>query len=235
MRLFIGYGYNPRDEWIERLIFPLVRAFGCEIVHGKAVYGGTLPEEILKLIRSSDAMIGFTTRRERLENDRFTTHPWVIQEFIAAHSQAPSIPFVEVREDGVSPPGGILDALNTQRIDYKESKTAECFVDIARALERLRGQVGVTTVRLGPESVVEQIGPLLDDPGFVCRFQTLRGAMESPPRETSVFPIGGGLFLKLKGLTQGELVRLTVSVGGLTWRSNYEPVDTVDVRLRGAE
>ena len=34
MRIFIGYGYNDRDRWIEDLVFPLLTAFGCDLVHG---------------------------------------------------------------------------------------------------------------------------------------------------------------------------------------------------------
>jgi len=41
MRIYIGYGYNERDKWIEDYVIPLVVAFGCEVAHGKAVYGGS--------------------------------------------------------------------------------------------------------------------------------------------------------------------------------------------------
>jgi len=114
MRVFIGYGYNERDKWIEAFAVPLVQAFGSEVVHGKAVFGGPLPEEVLRSIRSSDAMIGFTTRREPTGPGPFGTHPWVVQELLAALAQDPRIPFVEVREQGVLPPGGMLDAFDAQ-------------------------------------------------------------------------------------------------------------------------
>src|SRR5271155_2000804 len=140
MRVFIGYGYNPRDKWIEEYVFPLVVAFGCEIVNGKAVYGGALPNEITKEIRSSDAMIGFTTRREPAGADQFRTHAWVVHELTTAHVQDPPIPWVEVREQGVIPPGGILDAAQMQRIEYREEDRSRCLVQISEALRRLREQ-----------------------------------------------------------------------------------------------
>src|SRR2546425_7914723 len=71
MRIFVGYGYNERDKWIEDYVIPLVIAFGCEVVHGKAVYGGALPDEGMKAIRTSDAVIGFTTRREALAPEQY--------------------------------------------------------------------------------------------------------------------------------------------------------------------
>ena len=163
MRVFIGYGYNARDQWIETYVIPLVRAFGCKVEHGKAVYGGPLSDEILKLIRASDALIGFTTRREPDRQNPSATHPWVVQELTAAMSQVPPIPCVEVREEGVVP-GGMIAASGNQRIDYREADRAACLLNIALALERFRKQTGVTTVRLGPQSVVEQII------GCICYF-----------------------------------------------------------------
>jgi len=78
MRIFVGYGYNIRDKWVEDYVFPLLLAFGCEVVHGKAVYGGTLPDEVMKSIRTADAAIGFTTRREAITAGQFKTHDWVV-------------------------------------------------------------------------------------------------------------------------------------------------------------
>src|SRR5215471_19246121 len=114
MRIFIGYGYDARDKWVETYAVPMARAFGCTVVHGKAVFGGTLPYEIVKLIQASDAMIGFTTRREpagrnQAGEEQFTTHPWVVQELTASLSQNPPIPFFEIREQGVVSPGGMFE------------------------------------------------------------------------------------------------------------------------------
>jgi hypothetical protein len=131
MRIFIGYGYNERDRWIENLVSPLLSAFGCDLVHGKVVYGGALPDEVMKAIRTSDALVGFTTRRDLAAPGVYRTHDWVIQELLTAHAQDPPIPFVEVREDGVIPPGGILDAVDAQRIDYKEENRSACLVQVA--------------------------------------------------------------------------------------------------------
>jgi hypothetical protein len=159
IRVFIGYGYNARDEWVETHVIPLVTAFGCSVVHGKAVFGGVLSNEILKLIQTSDAMFGFTTRRDPdpAKPGQFTTHPWVIQELTAALSQAPPIPWVEVREDGVVSPGGMIEALNAQRIDYREAERADCLLKVALTLERFSKAASVTTVRLAPETIVEQV------------------------------------------------------------------------------
>ena len=39
MKIFVGYGYHPRDVWIEEMVFPLIKAFGAETVSGKELYG----------------------------------------------------------------------------------------------------------------------------------------------------------------------------------------------------
>jgi hypothetical protein len=232
MRIFVGYGYNERDRWIEDYVVPMVVAFGCEVVHGKSVYGGALPDEVMKAIRTSDAVIGFTTRRESVAPGQYRTHDWVAQELLTAHAQDPRIPWVETREQGVISPGGILDSADTQRIDYREEDRAGCLVKLAQALRRFHDSANVTMIRLGPTLAVEQIGPLLDDPSFACTCQTLRGAVQLAPWRTPVFPIRGGLFVQLRGVARGELVRIAISVRGRTWRSDYESVDTVDVRVK---
>ncbi len=232
MRIFVGYGYNERDRWIEEYVLPLVAAFGCEVVHGKAVYGGALSNEVIKAIRTSEAVLGFTTRRDPVTADLYRTHEWVVHELLTAHAQDPQIPWVEIREEGVISPGGILDSAEAQRIDYRPEDRAACLVKIAQALRRFHDLSNLTMIRLGPTEAVDQISPLLDDPSFVCDCQSLLGAVQQTQRRVPVFPIKGGLFVQLRGVAQGELVRIIISAQGHTWRSHYESVDTVDVRVK---
>lgn len=151
---------------------------------------------------------------------------------VNAHAQDPRIPFVEIREEGVISPGGIIESADAQRIDYRPEDLATCLIKIAQAVRRFHDLTNVTMIRLGPISAVEQISPLLDDSSFACTCQTLRGAIQLAPRRTAVFPIKGGVFVQLRGVAQGELVRITISARGRTWRSNYESVDTVDVQVK---
>ena len=230
MRVFVGYGYNPRDKWIEDYVLPLVVAFGYDLAHGKLVYGGALPDEIIKTIRLSDAMLGFTTRREPSREGLFRTHPWVVQELLTAHAE--DLPWVEVREEGVESPGGILDAAGTQRIDYREEDRVDCLVKIAQALGRFRELSSIVTVRLGPVTAVDDISTLLNDSTFSCTCVTLLGTRESAPRSMPIRPIKGGLFVQLRGIAPDELVRITIAARGRVWRSSYETVDTVDIQVK---
>lgn len=186
----------------------------------------------MKAIRTADALIGFTTRRDPVAAGQYRTHEWVVQELLTAHAQEPRIPWVEIREQGVISPGGIIESADAQRIDYRQEHLAGCLIKIAQAVKRLHDLTNVTMIRLGPVSAVEQIGPLLDDPSFACTCQTLRGAIQMAPRRTAVVPIKDGVFVQLHGIAQGELVRITISARGRIWRSNYESVDTVDVQVK---
>ena len=177
-------------------------------------------------------MLGFTTRREPTEDGKFRTHDWVVQELTTAHTQDPRIPWVEIREDSVIPPGGILDGANAQRIEFRPDNLAQCLVSIAQALKRFQDLTRLTTIRLGPPSAVDQISPLLDDPTFTCTCQILVADVGTPPRRIPVFPIRGGLFLQVRGVNRRELVRITIAARGRVWRSDYDLVDTVDIQVK---
>jgi hypothetical protein len=52
-----------------------------------------------------------------------------------------------------------------------------CLLAIAQALECFREYARVVNVRLGPDTVIDQIAPLLKDPSFLCRCQILRESL----------------------------------------------------------
>ena len=125
----------------------------------------------------------------------------------------------------------MIEAANFQRIDYRIADRAACLVQIAQALHRLRDRLDLTAIRLGPAATADEIKPLLNDPSFVCRVRTLRGIDESAPRETRVYGIKGGLFLRLRGVA-GSLVEVTIAARGKTWRSEYDAADAVVIDLK---
>jgi hypothetical protein len=235
IRVFIGYGYNARDSWVDTLVVPFVKACGCDVAHGKAVYGGALPIEVIRLIQSSDAMIGFTTRRDPDPGQpgQFTTHPWVVQELVTALAQNPALPYVEVREEDVVSPGAMLEGMNAQRINYREADRADCLLSIAQALERFATAARITSVRLAPQAMVTELQPLLGHQTFTCLCQILRRGSQQPAQQVPVLPIKGALFVNLRGIEPDDLVRFTISADGRMWRSDYESVDTVDVQMKG--
>ncbi len=58
MRIFVGYGYNDRDKWVEDFVFPLIEAFGDTPVAGKEIFGQNLNDGVRGLIKECDALMG---------------------------------------------------------------------------------------------------------------------------------------------------------------------------------
>ena len=106
MKVFTGFGYNTRDEWIEKQIFPILRGMGFTVVDGKDMYGDILQPEIESRIEQSDAVIGFFTIREGQEGSDFNSHIWVRDEMMYANAKGK--PIIPVKEEGARVPDGLL-------------------------------------------------------------------------------------------------------------------------------
>lgn len=226
MKVFVGYGYNPRDEWVERLVLPLLRACGAEPVTGEEAYGGPIPPAVRRAIDQCDAIIGFTTRRDPGPNGLWTTHRWVTDELAYPGDR---IPVLEVREEGVDPQAGSRSDL--QCILYQEAKRDECLVKVARAVARWRDQLNSVLVQLKPQEFVDRLGPLVHDPRTRCTLAVMDEDMRSHEQQAQILPIKGGLFVRPTRLPRGALIQIKVEAGGKWWYSSYESVDTLSVFL----
>jgi hypothetical protein len=56
MKVFVGFGYNGRDQWIEDQVFPILRDMGFTVVDGKDMHGEILQSEVQSRIEQSDAV-----------------------------------------------------------------------------------------------------------------------------------------------------------------------------------
>jgi hypothetical protein len=226
MRLFVGYGYNDRDLWVEKLVFPLLIALGCEVVEGKVMYGDSLGPEIKDAVLSCEALIGFTTRREQI-GDRWTTHRWVIEELAVAWGN--QIPVVEVREEGIDAQLGMLD--DGQFIVYNEARRDICIVNIAQAICRIRQRASHTIFKLEPSEFKTYFRTLLNRTGLRCSYRVMRRNVESELRQTRMWPVAGGLAISVDGLRAGDLIQVCVAYGEQSWTSDYEPIDAIRIAL----
>ena len=228
LKVFVGYGYNERDQWIPDLVFPLVRAFGCEVLTGEDMQGLQLSPEVQRRIENADGLIAFRTRREGPDAQGvYTSHRWVDNELTLAIGNNARV--VEVREAGVDPQDGL--AGDRQRIEYKEAERDKLLVELAKTVG---SWVRVSRLQLLPQSFVSEIRPLLGAPGFRCSYTVLDGSRESAPRETAVRPIKGGLFIWADGLSSESLIQVTIEGNGKRWTSDYEGLDSVGINLKQA-
>src|SRR5580698_10259894 len=178
VRIFVAYGYNPRDKWIEDSIRPIVEAFGSEFVHGGDLGGQPLTDGVRALIDSSDALLAFATRRDTIAIDQFATHRWVTDELSYAIGQGKQV--LEIREEGVLDQGGL--AGDSQRIKYREDDCARCLVEVIQTLGRWHRR-STRRFQLVPNDLVR---PHLNKPYFRCRYRVLEEGRESLPREVPV-------------------------------------------------
>jgi len=228
LKVFVGFGYNDRDRWIPELVFPLVRAFNCEVVTGEDMQGEEISNEVQRRVENSDALIAFRTRREGPDQAGvYRTHRWVEDELVLAIGQRLRV--VEVREEGVDEQRGLPGG--RQWIQYKQGERDRLLVELAKTIGEWVRAVDVS-LQLLPPAFVEQIRPLLRAPGFRCTYTLLEGGRESAPKEVQVRPIKGGLFIQAAGVSPESLIQVSVEGDGRRWTSDYESLDSVGINLK---
>ena len=228
MKIFIAYGFNARDQWIPDLVFPLVRAFGAEVLTGEETYDGTISGVVTERIKDADALIAFATRRgsQKLPDGTYETHRWVTDEL--AYALGLNRPVVEVREAGVSVQRGL--GADRQPIVYEEAMRDRCLVEVARVVGGWCR--GVTLAfRLLPPEFEAEIRPLLRRPGFRCAYTLLVDGRETPQAEAQIVPQAGALFLYAAGIRLDALIRIYVQGGGTSWVSDYESLSSRSITL----
>src|SRR2546425_7499996 len=180
MRIFIAYGYNDRDRWIEETVFPLISAFESKVVHGKDLQGEILSQEIKRRIQGSHAVIAFCTRRDQINEKMWTTHRWVTDELAFASQIGKSV--AEVRDVLVDEQGGI--AGDRARIEYNPDNPFGTLIQLTSTLVRWHHQYRrIQIVPLRPivrDGVVVESGPdwlraQARQRGFRCRYRLLEG------------------------------------------------------------
>jgi hypothetical protein len=226
MKIFVGYGYNDRDKWIEQYVFDLIRAFGWEPINGKEIYGRQLDDGVRQEIKSCNALLGFTTRRTPTGKKKYNTHQWVTDEIVTAIGS--DLPYVEIREGGVDKQPGMRGL--RQYIPYDAKARDKCIVEIVKALGKWRQY----KLQLLPQEVTEAIRPHIGGPGFRCAYRVYENGVESAEKETTVIRLQGGLFVHMSGVGPLASVQIAIAASGKAWTSDYESIDAVSVRLREA-
>lgn len=234
MRIFVGYGYNDRDKWVEDFVFPLIEAFGDTPVAGKEIFGQNLDDGVRGLIKECDALMGFATHRENPDqHGLWKTHRWVTDEIATADAQDPKIPFVEIREIGVDPQLGI--GSGKSHIRYDEKERDRCLLALAQTISRWHSEMRVCVLQLAPEQFIKAIIPRIGDANLRCTFQLINAntGKESNVIATDIIQQKEGLFVYLKNVPSERFVRLRVSYGAkFLWASEYQKPDTRVISLK---
>ncbi len=229
MKIFVAYGYNERDKWIEDLVFPLIEAFGADVETGETTYDGSIPDSVRNKIRRSDALIAFTTKRDPQDENDKLTHRWVIEE-LAVASAIDSLKkrTVEVREKGVDEQGGMMQT--NQRIVYDETARDKCLVEIAKALGVWQS-ANLVRVQLLPEAIRADLRGLLRGAGLVCKYRIRSGNFTDNYIDTEIEKIGNGLFVHIPQPKSNELVQISIEHNRRIWESSYESLNSYGISL----
>ncbi|MCI0535384.1 MAG: hypothetical protein L0Z50_09150 [Verrucomicrobiales bacterium] len=227
MRVFVGYGYNERDKWIEDQVFPILRYVGFTVAHGKDLHGKELSPEVKLRIDQSDAVIGFFTIREGQGAADFTSHIWVRDEMV--YAMAKGKPIVPIREKGVNMPDALLG--NLQSIPLDQNDRLGCVAELLNAL----GHRKLRRVRLDPanDELRASLWLLRKTPGFVVRYRTQDSeGNESNFREGRLELVDQGFYLNVIDVPQKAYVDVEGLLNGnLKFGSGWVSADAVQVKI----
>jgi hypothetical protein len=229
MRIFVGYHFDPQDQWVKDLVYPIIQAFGDDVVTGENLYGqGSLAEAVRNRIQKCDALIGFATRRDK-KDGYYATHRWVTDEI--SQGIAFKLKVVEVRENDVDPQEGI--AAGCQYIAYNRAERDRCLVEVVKALGEWHRH-NLVKLQLLPEEHVQQIISLLNHPHLRCVYQLYEEEEEEPSeeRKLKLLGLGGGLFAYVRNVPRGAFVRVSIQCGARNWASEFESTSHHGIRLK---
>lgn len=224
-KIFLSYGYNPRDEWIEERVVPILKALGLEVLDGKDMHGEVLQDGVKERIRQSDGLIAFCTLRPGQETEAFNTHVWVRDEMVFALGLG--LPVIEVREEGVNNPEGIVG--NRQRIVLKQEDRLASVAELVKAVSGW----SMRKLQLVPAPAREaEIRGFLRNPQFEVRYRTRRNGVDSPHRRGRLERIKGGLYMQVVGLPDDALIEIEgVLNGQVVFGSDWESADAVPIAV----
>jgi hypothetical protein len=227
MRIFVGYGYNPRDSWIEKDVFPILEAMHLHVVHGKNMHGQVLQDGVKDRIEQSDALIGFCTMRSRLKGAEFNSHIWVRDEMV--HALARQKPVVEIREKGVANPPGITG--DRQRIELDPKDRLSCIAELVKAVNSWRMR-RLLLVSADPKRA-KKLRDALVTGQLVVEYMTRIHGVNSPRRSGRIELVDNAFYLNAIGLPDSSLVQVegTTKSGGLLFNTGWASADLVRIEF----
>jgi len=227
MKVFVGFGYNDRDHWIEEQVFPILRGMGFTVVDGKDMHGEILQPEVQSRIEQSDAAVGFFTIREGQGAADFNSHMWVRDEMV--HANAKGKPIIPIKEQGSKVPDGLLG--NRQYILLNQNDRLACVVELVGAL----GRRNMRRLKLDPDG--DQLSRNLQQwrrtDGFVIQYRTQdEEGLESPWRQGRLELMNQGFYLNVTDVPRRAYVEVEGVLNGATqFSSGWVSADAVQVKI----
>jgi|SRR5687768_659513 len=228
MRVFVGFGYNDRDSWIESQVFPILQNMGFVVVDGKDLRGEILQDGVKSLIEQSDAVIGFLTIRDSTSTGDFNSHLWVQNELVYAVGLKK--PIIPIREENVRVPDAILG--NIQYIVLRQNDRLACVSDLVRAL----GRRNMRRIKLEPEDddLRRDLLRWRVDQNFQIRYRTQDSTtgIESGQQTGRLEVVNYGFYLNVSDVPRKDYVEIEgVLNGQARFNSGWASADAVTVKI----
>ncbi len=230
MKVFIGFGYNENDKWIEQLVIPLVEALGCEVVTGEEMQGELLSEGVVERISDSDACIGFLTKRGKVANQdgTFPTHRWVIEELTTGLNKGK--PIYEIREKGIDVQKGIIS--DRQRLEFEE--IPKVLLEVAKFIMKEKNKLSTKIFMLLPSEILTDIRPHLVNGDITCSYRFMFKTKYYEPETTNLERFQGGYGIIIKKIPNEDAL-IEIRIKGpnrLSWSSGFVSVGLINVHIQ---
>ncbi len=228
MRVFVGFGYNERDSWIETQVFPILQNMGFVVVDGKDLHGEILQIGVQALIEQSDAVVGFLTIRDPTSTGDFNSHLWVQNELVYAVGKEK--PIIPIREESVRVPEGILG--NIQYITLRQNDRLACVSELVRAL----GRKNMRRIKLEPEddNLRRDLRRWYMDQNFEISYRTQDSTtgIESAPRTGRLEVVNSGYYLNVSDVPRKDYLEIRGILNGQPqFNSGWASADAVSVKI----
>jgi hypothetical protein len=227
MRVFVGFGYNDQDRWIEEQVFPLLRAMAFTVADGKDMHGQMLQPQVRTRIDQSDAAIGFFTLREGQGAADFNSHLWVRDEMV--YAEAKGKPIIPIKEEGVRLPHGLLG--DRQYVPLTQNDRLACVTELIVAL----GRRNIRRLKLDPEQdqLCRKLKAWRIHPDFEIRYRTKDDqGLESDFNQGRLELVDQGFFLNVADVPKRAYVEVEgVLNGHLQFSSGWVSADAVQVKI----
>jgi hypothetical protein len=193
MQVFVSWAYEA--EWIEDYAIPIIKSYGVEVITGKELEGQVITDGVKKLIKDSDAVVAFTTRREQ-NGQSWKTSDWVVDEIQYANALEKTRIF-EVREEGVDYPNKINN--ERQYLIFPTDDRLACLRDLAKVISRWT--VMSVKLNLMPVEFISDIRTRLQNKKYRCKYTiTRRGEVLYERDNTRISREGAGLCIYVNDL-----------------------------------
>lgn len=226
MRVFVGFGYNERDKWIEEQVFPVLQGMGFTVLNGKDMHGEMLSTQVQSRIDQSEAAVGFFTIREGQGDADFNSHLWVRDEMVYADSKGK--PIVPIKEEGAKVPDGLLG--NRQYVVLRQKDRLACVVELVRAL----GRRNFRRIKLEPgsEQLRQDLHQWRKNQAFSVQYRTQIDGVESSYRAGQLEVWEQGFYVNIADVPNLAYVDVIGLLNGDTkFLSGWTSADAVMVRI----